>query len=72
MRAAIALVTLALVSPTFARKAPAPASLQHDVHHRGVAVMRFDQDRTMHTFRPTPTGSVQSVISTDGDPMQIA
>ena len=35
-------------------------------------IMPFDINRTMHVFRPTPNGGVQTVMVHDGDPGQIA
>lgn len=48
------------------------ANKQAEVVERGRAVMPFDIDRTMHHFRKEPSGGVQQVVSTDGDPHQIA
>lgn len=61
-------------------KAPSPeernvaglAAKQTQVVERGRSVMPFDIDRTMHHFIKLPSGGVQQVLSTDGDPHQIA
>jgi hypothetical protein len=44
---------------------------QAQVAERGRSVMPFDLERTMHHFKPLPSGGVQQVLSTDGDPQQI-
>ncbi|HYX46340.1 MAG TPA: hypothetical protein VE820_05920 [Sphingomicrobium sp.] len=48
------------------------AAKQAQVEQRGKSVMSFDIDRTMHHFRKLPSGGVQEVVSSDGDPRQIA
>lgn len=45
---------------------------QAEVAKRGQSVMPFDLDRSIHRFRPTPTGGVQQVVSKDQDPAQVA
>ncbi|MCQ9154151.1 hypothetical protein [Acidomonas methanolica] len=40
--------------------------------HFGAAGMPFDLARTLHIFTPLPDGGEQDVVSTDGDPAQIA
>jgi len=42
------------------------------VEHGSEMVMPFDMNRTMHIFKPTADGGVQSVMVHDGDPKQIA
>jgi hypothetical protein len=48
------------------------AAKQADVVERGRSVMPFDINRTMHHFQKLPSGGLQQVLSTDGDPKQIA
>lgn len=48
------------------------AAKQAEVAERGRAVMPFDLDRTMHHFKKLASGGVQQLVSTDGDPQQIA
>jgi len=48
------------------------AAKQAEVVERGRSVMPFDINRTMHHFQELPSGGVQQVLSTDGDPHQIA
>lgn len=62
---------LLAASPAFA-DATASSARQATVEQRSETVMPFDMNRTMHVFTPTETGGVQSVISHDGDPQQIA
>lgn len=49
------------------------ADRQAEVERRGQAVMPFDQDRTLHHFRKTPGGGVQTVVNKGTrDPAQVA
>lgn len=57
---------------TDADNAAALATKQAQVVERGRSVMPFDINRTMHHFKRLPSGGVQQVLSTDGDPQQIA
>ncbi len=45
---------------------------QAEVARLGAAVMPFDLDRSVHVFEPSPNGGMQTVISKDRDPAQIA
>lgn len=45
---------------------------QAEVARAGAHVMPFDLDRTTHVFEPVEDGGVQTVVSDDGDPEQIA
>lgn len=40
-------------------------SIQEHVHAKGQSVMPFDLDRTVHIFRMTDSGGVQSVVAKD-------
>lgn len=60
-----------VVAPAIAQSSEPAPSRQRDVEQRGMAVMPFDQARTMHMFRETPNGGVQMVTSKDGDPAQV-
>lgn len=64
-RACLAVLLLA-ASPTLAQHAG------HGEGHLGASVMPFDIGRTVHVFTPDPGGGVQSVLSRDGDPAQVA
>lgn len=53
----------------------AGSGLQHrqaEVAEVGAAVMPFDLDRTTHFFEKTEYGGLQTVLSDDGDPEQVA
>lgn len=45
---------------------------QATVEQRSKDVMPFDLNRTMHIFRPTADGGVQTIVVHDGDPRQVA
>lgn len=64
-------VAFAVATPAIAQSTVSPTARQAEVERRGTAVMPFDQKRTMHLFRQTPSGGVQMVMSTDGDSAQI-
>jgi hypothetical protein len=66
-----AIAAFAMATSAIAQSQAPPPSRQADVEQRGMAVMPFDQKRTMHMFRQTPSGGVQTVMSKDGDPGQI-
>ncbi|HEV2593589.1 MAG TPA: hypothetical protein VGU01_00115 [Sphingomicrobium sp.] len=55
-----------------ASNAASPALKQAEVVARGRSVMPFDIDRTMHHFQKRSSGSIEQVVSTDGDSRQIA
>ncbi len=59
------------ISPTLAA-ADATAAKRADVEMKGSQVMPFSQSDTMHMFRPTAAGGVQTVMVKDGDARQIA
>ena len=61
-----------LVLPTASFADSAMTSRQMQVEQNGVSVMPFDQTRTMHMFRPTPTGGTETIVSNDSDPKQVA
>lgn len=65
-------LSLLLVAPPAFADSQAPSAHQTTVEQRSENVMPFDMNRTMHVFTPTQSGGVQSVISHDGDPHQIA
>ncbi|PTR02792.1 hypothetical protein C8R30_10550 [Nitrosomonas nitrosa] len=58
------LITLLLITPLYAVE---PANEQHldDVAERGVHVMPFDLEKTMHFFTKTTRGGIQQVIVKD-------
>jgi hypothetical protein len=58
--------------PHTPEKASNLAKQQVEVVGRGNSVMPFDINRTMHHFQKLPSGGVQQVVSTYGDPDQIA
>lgn len=62
---------LFVASPAFADSTAAPQR-QATIEQRSEKVMPFDMNRTMHVFTPMQSGGVQSVISHDGDPQQLA
>lgn len=76
-RSLAAVITTGIVSilaaafPASADPAASPPR-QATVEQRGESVMPFDMNRTMHMFTPTTSGGVESVVSNDGDPHQIA
>jgi hypothetical protein len=66
--ALIAAATVAaLSSPVYA----ADASRQSHVERNSEHVMPFSLDATMHTFTPTRTGGVQTVMVHNGDARQV-
>lgn len=65
-------LSLLLAAPPAHANSTAPSARQATVEQRSETVMPFDMKRTMHVFTPTEHGGVQSVISHDGDPQQIA
>ncbi len=65
MLAAIALAMMS-VAPALAQ------TRQQTIRERSTHVMPFSMDATMHTFEPTNTGGVMTVIVHDGDANQIA
>jgi hypothetical protein len=65
-------LSLLLGTPPTWADATTTAPRQATVEQRSQTVMPFDMNRTMHVFTPTDNGGVQSVISHDGDPQQIA
>ena len=54
------------------QESPGPSSRQAEVAEAGRQVMPFDLDATTHVFEKTDDGGVQTVVSDDGDPEQIA
>jgi hypothetical protein len=44
---------------------------QQSIERKSERVMPFSLDATMHTFTPTPTGGVQTVMVHDGDAKQV-
>jgi len=66
---AVFIAALVAVGGT-ASAAPPPA--QAVIEQRSERVMPFDMKRSTHMFRPTPSGGVQTVVSTDGDRKQVA
>jgi hypothetical protein len=58
--------------PLAARDFATPSPHEAMVEHGSEMVMPFDMNRTMHIFKPTPDGGVQTVMVHDGDPKQIA
>ena len=67
----IALALLGCGQPSTADKAANIVNKQEQVVERGRSVMPFDINRTMHHFKKLPSGGVQQVLSTDGDPRQV-
>jgi hypothetical protein len=51
---------------------PESGSRQAEVAAAGAAVMPFDLDRSTHVFEKTSSGGLQTVVSDDADPDQIA
>jgi len=70
-RTALALTAMLAIAPAIA-SADATAAKRADVEMKGSQVMPFSQADTMHMFRPTAAGGVQTVTVKDGDPRQIA
>jgi hypothetical protein len=64
----LATVTLAIlsVSPALAQ------TRQQTIRERSTHVMPFSMDASMHTFEPTSTGGVMTVLVHNGDANQIA
>ena len=61
---------LAMATPAMAQSGT--MTRQADVEQRGMAVMPFDQTRSMHMFEPAPDGGTMMIMSSDGDAQQIA
>jgi hypothetical protein len=74
LAAAIATGIVSILATAFPASADPVASAprQATVEQHSESVMPFDMNRTMHMFAPTASGGVQSVVSNDGDPHQIA
>jgi hypothetical protein len=62
-----ALVVVALSSPVYAEGVPR----QSQVERNSERVMPFSLDATMHAFKPTPTGGVQTVMVHNSDARQV-
>src|SRR5450755_2594234 len=58
--------------PLLAHERTTPSPHEAMVERGSEKVMPFDINRTMHIFKPTADGGVQTVIVHDGDPKQIA
>jgi hypothetical protein len=58
--------------PLLADTTTTPSPHEAMVEKGSKEVMPFDLNRTMHVFRPTADGGVQTVMVHDGDPQQIA
>jgi hypothetical protein len=72
--AALACGTLLSVfsaTPLLAHATATPSPHEAMVERGSMEVMPFDMNRTMHVFKPTVDGGVQSVIVHDGDPQQV-
>jgi hypothetical protein len=64
---------LAAVALAIMFASPAPAQTrQQTIRERSAHVMPFSMDAAMHTFEPTNTGGVMTVIVHDGDANQVA
>jgi len=70
-RTLFALTAVLAISPTLA-VAGATAAKRADVEMKGPQMMPFSQSDTMHMFRPTAAGGVQTVMVKDGDARQIS
>ena len=69
----IALISLALISTCVFAVEPASEARLDEVVARGVHVMPFDLDKTLHVFTKVEKGGVQQVIAKDkNDAEQIA
>jgi hypothetical protein len=62
-----ALGVVALSSPVYAADVPR----QSQVERNSERVMPFSLEATMHAFKPTPTGGVQTVMVHNGDARQV-
>lgn len=60
-------ILLALSAPAFAADTPRQTQVERNSEH----VMPFDMNRTTHTFAPTASGGVQTVVALENDPKQI-
>lgn len=69
-QAALYALALTSIAPMHAVAADQPRQAQ--VERNSVKIMPFDMSRSMHVFRPTPSGGVQTVFVHDGDPRQVA
>ena len=70
--ACAAILSLSGALPLLADTVATPSPHDAMVERGSKEVMPFDLDRTMHVFRPTADGGVQTVMVHDGDPRQIA
>ena len=69
----IALISLALISTSVFAVEPASEARLDEVVSKGVHVMPFDLERTLHIFNKVEKGGVQQVIAKDkNDAEQIA
>ncbi len=65
------LLALALVA-ALPQAAAGETPQQKQVERNSEQVMPFSMDATMHRFKPTADGGVQTVLVHDGDPKQVA
>jgi hypothetical protein len=66
------LLSVLSATPLLAHATATPSPHEAMVERGSKEVMPFDLNRTMHIFKPTAQGGVQSVIVHDGDPQQVA
>ncbi len=66
----MAAIALAGIAGCGGSGSSATADRQAEVESRGSTVMPFDQERTTHVFRATPTGGVQQVVAKQADDTQ--
>jgi len=59
-------------TPLLAHATATPSPHEAMVERGSKEVMHFDMNRTMHIFKPTVDGGVQTVMVHDGDPQQVA
>lgn len=71
IKSAIVLTAMLAIGP-LAVRADVTALQRADVEAKGSQVVPFSQEDTMHMFKPTNTGGVQTVFVHDSDPRQIA
>ena len=64
---AAAAVAVALCSPVYAADVPRESQVERNSER----VMPFSMEATMHLFKPTPTGGVQTVMVHNGDARQV-
>jgi hypothetical protein len=62
-----ATIAVAAVPPAYATETPRQVQVERNSEH----VMPFSMGATMHTFVPTPTGGVQTVLVHNGDAKQV-